>query len=379
MAYAGARGDTAAEMQKALALRAGDAAHVAFAELLADWDRLAHPPPNAPPTSDRQMQKYYEQELEQRRIVLRVANRLWAQAGRNYRDAFLKLLRDDYGAPLAELDFARDAEKARVTINNWVANATEQKIKELIALGLVKTDTKLVLTNAIYFKAHWTKKFDEAATHEAAFFVAAGRERKASLMRREGSYLLAKLDGAMLLELPYGGGRLAMDVVLPNARDGLARVEEAYAKEGHGAWVKALALAHVDVMLPRFRISSSFELGETLGALGMPKAFKYPVADFSGMDGTRELFIGGVVHQASVDVDENGTEAAAATAVGIRAPCPRGRSRWSSAPTTHFCSSSATGRPAQSCSPGGSPTLRRSSSVGLPRRLMGRRSADRSM
>src|SRR6185369_6192118 len=120
--------------------------------------------------------------------------------------------------------------------------------------------------------------------------------------------------------LPYGdGGRLAMDVVLPSARDGLGKLEEAYAKGGLAAWVKSLGHGRVEVFLPKFKTSSSFELGETLSAMGMPKAFKYSGADFSGIDGTHDLFIGAVVHQAFVDVDEKGTEAAAATAVMMRA------------------------------------------------------------
>jgi serpin B len=305
MAYAGARGDTATEMQKTLALPA-DAPKL-FSSLLAEWDKLAHPQSTIP------------EDVEQRRIVLRVANRLWAQSGHKLQAEFLKILKDDYHAPLGELDFKKNAEKARVTINEWVAGATEQKIKELITKGLLTSDTKLVLTNAIYFKAHWEETFEPSATQEAPFF-APGKEVKAKLMHRLGRYSYAKLDGATLLELPYGDvGRLAMDVVLPDAKDGLGKVEEAYAKGGLASWTKTFSHGRVDLFLPKFKTRSSFQLGETLGAMGMPQAFKYPGADFSGIDGTHELFIGTVVHQAFVDVDEKGTEAAAATAVMMRA------------------------------------------------------------
>ncbi len=316
MAAAGARGATATEMHQALSLPAGDAAHAAIGKQLAAWAALANPPLPSTPASDPQMQKWQEEELEHKRIVLRVVNRLWAQAGHAFRAEFLKLLRDDYRAPLGSVDFRHDA--ARVAINQWVAESTEQKIKELLK-SPIPTDTKLVITNAVYFKAHWTDEFGAAATREQPFFAGGGKQVKVPLMQRTGYVALARLDGAMMAELPYGDGRLAMDVVLPNARDGLARVEDAYAKGAFGAWVAALSSTRVQLSLPRFRTSSSFELAEPLRALGMARAFQLPDADFSGIDGTHELFIGSVVHEAFVDVDEHGTEAAAATAVMMRA------------------------------------------------------------
>ncbi|MGZ3429276.1 MAG: serpin family protein, partial [Polyangia bacterium] len=318
MAAAGARGDTAAQMHKALALPAGDAAHVAMGKQLADWAALATPTLPSTPASvdDPQMQKWQAAELEHKRVVLRVVNRLWAQAGHKFREQFLSLLRDDYRAPLGTVDFKNDA--ARVAINKWVADATEQKIKELIA-NPIPGDTKLVITNAVYFKAHWAEEFSTSATEQQPFFVGGGKQVRVPLMRRVDHVQLARIDGAMMAELPYGDGRLVMDVVLPNARDGLQRVEEAYDQGALRKWIGALSSARVDVMLPRFRTSSSFELAELLSGLGMPLAFKYPGADFSAIDDTHELFIGSVIHQAFVDVDEHGTEAAAATAVMVRA------------------------------------------------------------
>jgi serpin B len=302
-------------MQRALALPSGEAAHAEFARLLAAWDKLAHPTWSVPATEDPEMKDYYDDLLERRRVILHVVNRLWAQTGHAFLQEFVKRLRDDYRAPLGALDFHEEAEQARVAINKWVADATEQRIEELIARGQITSDTKLVLTNAVYFKAHWTEEFELSATQAAPFFLAGGKKTKTPLMRRVGFYQLARLDGGMLLELPYGDGSLVMDVALPTAKDGLARVEDLYVKSGLQPWLRSLGLAHVDVMLPRFQTSSSFELSETLSALGMPKAFHYPGADFSGIDGTHDLFIARVVHQAFVDVDENVTEAAAATTV----------------------------------------------------------------
>ena len=316
MAAAGARGETATEMQRALALPAGNAAHAALGRQLAAWAALATPPLPSTPATDPQMQKWQEEELEHKRVVLRVVNRLWAQAGHHFRDELLQILRDDYRAPLGSVDFRHDA--ARVAINKWVADATEQKIRKLI-VSPIPSDAKLVITNAVYFKAHWADEFSTSATREQPFFAAGGKQVPVPLMRRVGYLQLARLDGAMMAELPYGDGQLVMDVVLPNARDGIAHVEEAYGKGALAHWVAALSSARVDLMLPRFRSSSSLELAAQLSALGMPRAFKYPDADFSGIDGTHELFIGNVVHQAFVDVDEHGTEAAAATAVMMRA------------------------------------------------------------
>jgi serpin B len=316
MAAAGARGETATEMHHALALPTGDAAHAAIGKQLADWAALATPGTASTPATDPEMQKWQERELEQKRVVLRVVNRLWAQAGHKFREEFLKLLRDDYRAPLGTVDFRHDA--ARVAINKWVAEATEQKIKQLIALP-IPGDTKLVITNAVYFKAHWADEFTASMTKDEPFFAAGGKSAKAPLMRRVGYLPLARLDGAMMAELPYGDGRLVMDVVLPNTHDRIAEVEAAYVKGAFDKWVRALASTRVEMMLPRFRTSSSFQLADQLSALGMARAFKYPDADFSGIDGTHELFIGEVVHKAFVDVDEHGTEAAAATAVMMRA------------------------------------------------------------
>jgi serpin B len=315
-AAAGARGETAAQMHKALSLPAGEAAHAAMGKALADWAAMATPPLPATAARDAEMQKWQEQELEHKRIVLRVVNRLWAQAGHKFREDFLSILRNQYRAPLGTVDFKKDA--ARVAINKWVAEATEQKIKELLQHP-IPGDTKLVITNAVYFKAHWAEEFTVSMTQQQPFFVAGGKPTQVPLMRRVDHMMLARSDGAMMVELPYGEGRLVMDVVLPSARDGLGAVEEAYAKGGLKKWIGARSSARVDVMLPRFRTSSSFELSDALPALGMPLAFKFPGADFSGIDDTHELFIGSVIHQAFVDVDEHGTEAAAATAVMMRA------------------------------------------------------------
>jgi serpin B len=315
MAFAGARGETASEMQHALVLPS-TSPHEGFAASLKGWAALADPAPNPHASSSgAEMQRYYEAELERRRIVLHVVNRLWAQTGHHFQDDFLALLRDAYRAPLAELNFHAQPEPSRVAINGWVSDQTAKKIPELIAPRLITAETRLVVTNAVYFKAQWQAPFQPEATRVEPFFAAGGNEVKAHLMHMTRYFSLGAFDGGQLLELPYASGELAMDVVLPSAPQGLPKLEE---ELGHGAWprwIKALSPVRVDVSIPRFKMSSAFGLAEALGALGMKQAFVFPKADFSGMDGTRELFIGSVVHQAMVDVDEQGTEAAAATAV----------------------------------------------------------------
>lgn len=318
MAWAGARGETAAEMERALGLDKGTAGQMAG--WIKSWAALASPPIDplrasaSPP-----MQQFYEQQLERDKVILRVVNRLWAQAGHPFRDDFLARLRDDYRAPLGPLDFKRDPEAGRAAINKWVADATEQKIKQLIGAGMITTATRLVLTNAVYFKAHWHEPFEAGSTKPEPFFVAPGKEVRAPLMRDAGHFAIARIEGGQLCELPYGDGRLVMDVVLPDQRDGLAKLEERYAAGAFGGWVKHLSHEQVIVFLPRFTVRSSLALSEPLAALGMRRAFTYPDADFSGVDNTHELFISQVVQQAFVAVDENGTEAAAATAVMMEA------------------------------------------------------------
>jgi serpin B len=312
MAAAGARGDTEKQMNGALGLSSGST--TALTRQLADWAELGKLQLGAQQT-DPQMQKWQEQAAERRRVVLRMANRLWGQTGYHFRDEFLKVLRDGFVAELGVLDFKKDAETARKTINKWVADATEQKIRELIGSGQLTSESKLVLTNAIYFKAQWSKHFEPSATHPQPFYVASDKKVNVPLMNQVDFVQLARFDGGMLAELPYGTGRIVMDVILPTARDGIGRVEEAYAQGALAKWIAALVPARVDLSLPKFRTESSFNLGAQLSALGMPRAFKYGDADFSGMDGGHELYLGVVIHKAFVDVDEHGTEAAAATAV----------------------------------------------------------------
>ena len=306
MTYAGARNTTARQMAATLSF--GDnpqLLHDAHASLLGEWQTAAH---SANPE-----------------FTLRVANRLWGQTGRAFRPDFLQLVQTRYGAPLQPLDFLHDVEGSRVTINRWVAERTEEKIPELLARGILTPGTPLVLTNAVYFKANWTQAFPAAATSPQPFQLAPQRTVTVPMMQLTAKLRYAQVDAAQVLELPYGAAdaegetRLSMTVLLPDDRAGLPQLEKALAGGRLADFLSAPQPAKVQVFLPRFQARSAFKLGQTLTALGMPEAFDSKQADFSGMAALHELYIGEVIHQAYVAVDEKGTEAAAATAV-VMAP-----------------------------------------------------------
>ncbi len=318
MTYAGARGDTASEMRRALALPPGKEAHDLFAAQLKRWDILANPvdaQPQGNLANDPEMRGYYADQLERRRVTLRIVNRIWSQSGHPLSFEFLSLLAEAYRAPPAQLDFKTRAEPSRVAINEWVSENTATKIPELIARDLISADTRLVLTNAIYFKARWSQQFRKEATREQPFFVSATEKVPVPMMRQVHHFHLGTFRDGQVLELSYGGGDLSMVIVLPSKVDGLPAIEAQLADGALPEWLGSMKGVSADVSLPRFKVSTAFLLAEVLKGLGMGKPFTWPGADFSGIDGTKELVISEVVHQALVEVDELGTEAAAATAV----------------------------------------------------------------
>jgi serpin B len=320
LAYAGARGQTAEQMRKTLGFAEGKAAHEAVLVQLRRWDELGRPKlPDGANGADPSMQKYWEEELAKRTTQLHIANRLWAQKGHPLRADYLSLLEHDYRASAVAADFVNATEAVRVEINKWVSDKTEHKIKELIPARMLTSDTRTVLVNAIYFKASWEDPFEPSRTKKEPFFVTGGRSVEAPLMHHTEHFSLAKLDSASLLQLPYGDGKLAMVIVLPKTKDGLAQVEKQIAGGALPGWLSKLSGERVDVTLPKFKVSGSFSLREALEHLGMPLPFTFPGADFSGIDDTKQLFISQVVHQAVVNLDEKGTEAAAATATSMKA------------------------------------------------------------
>jgi serpin B len=302
MTYEGARGDTAAQMSESLHFEVSP-------------ERL------------RPAFQALEQALapaEDAGYELHVANSLWGMQGHSFHSEFLDVLRTSYDAPLHQVDFA-EAEAARATINDWVAEVTRGKIDELIPSGVLDALTRLVLANAIYFKGDWASKFEPKATKSQPFKLLAGKPVKTPLMHQVATFGYAETDDAQVLSLPYKGEELSMIVVLPRQDDGLPAIEAKLDAAALEAWTQDLGERKVSVFLPRFKVESSFKLSEELAALGMKDAFNPDSADLSGMDGTRELYIKEVVHKSFVEVNEEGTEAAAATGVivGVRsAPAP---------------------------------------------------------
>jgi serine protease inhibitor len=303
MTYAGARGETATEMAKTLHFTLPpERLRPAMGALLSDLN-AAH--------------DGYQ---------LRVANALWVQQGYVFLDDFLKLTKDDYGAGLNQVDFKSAAEVARRTINQWVEQKTENKIKDLLQPGALKPEARLVLTDAIYFKGDWQTQFKKEDTKNEDFHVSSMQTIKTPMMHLHHTGGVNYMNGVTFqaLEIPYKGKDLSMIIFLPNAVDGLPTFEQSLTPAKIRQWLGELWHAwEINVTMPKFKVTWQFELKDTLGTIEMQQAFGPIKADFSGMASKEEiqragnLYVNAVIHKAYVDVNEAGTEAAAATAVAM--------------------------------------------------------------
>lgn len=291
MAAAGTRGQTEAEMAHVLHLDGAlSQAHAEYHKALARWT-----------AADKD--RGYE---------LQLANRLWGQKSFPFLAGYLTLTRQEYGAELALVDFAGRTEAARQEINAWVEQQTAETIKDLIQKGDVDDLTRLVLTNAIYFKGDWANQFKKEQTHDQDFTVLSGRKVKVPMMHQKHRFHFAQTGNLQVLEIPYKGDELSMLVLLPTAADGLDDLDKSLSAS-RIAHLQARLWAHkVEVYLPKFRLETSFSMKDTLEGMGMKLPFS-DAADFSGMDGRKDLHLSAVVHKAFVEVNEKGTEAAAAT------------------------------------------------------------------
>lgn len=306
MTYAGARGQTEKQMADALCFptMSSEQFHKEFGEIIRKLNAAGK-------------KGGYE---------LVVANALWGQKGYNFLPDYLTLARTNYEGDLQQVDFAAQAEEARKTINAWVENKTKDKIKELIKPGMLDSMTRLVLTNAIYFKGKWAAQFKPERTQDAPFALLDGQKVNVPMMNQTEKFGYMETDALQVLEMPYVNNDLSMVVLLPKKLDGINELEKDLNNDNLASWVADLRKRKVQVFFPKFKMTSEFELAQVLGAMGMPDAFSSK-ADFSGMTGNRELFISAVVHKAYVDVNEEGTEAAAATGVvvgltSVEAPPP---------------------------------------------------------
>jgi serpin B len=299
MTYAGARGRTAQQMADTLDfILQQDSLHPAFNWLDAE---LASRGGGA-------------QGKDGEGFKLNIANAIWGQEGYQFLPAFLDVLAENYGAGLRILDFVNEAEQSRLAINDWVSDQTNGRIKDLIPKGAIDELTRLVLTNAIYFNAAWKYPFDKKATVEIPFYLLDGDQVTVPVMKQTESFGYTSADGYQAVELPYDGDELSMVILLPAAGNFEAFERELQAQEVSDI-IGTLQTTRIALAMPKFEFQSAFSLNDALSEMGMPYAFSADEADFSGMDGARDLYISDVIHKAFVSVDEAGTEAAAATAV----------------------------------------------------------------
>ncbi len=300
MALAGARGQTAAEIQSVLHLHYDSTYDAALGALLADLAKAGNTGGNE----------------------LNTANGLWVQKGFAILPAFENTLANDYHAPLTPLDFKTNPEAARSHINRWTEEHTRGKIRDLFPAGSLDAQTRLALTSAIYFYGKWQDPFVTSRTQPVPFTLPAGATTQADFMNQTSHFGYAETPNAQILEMRYAGTGIAFDVMLPKTLTGLPELEKSLTSESLTGWLGNLATRNVQVSLPKFRAESAFSLRKALSTMGMPTAFTGK-ADFSGIAPDRGLAISEVVHKAFVDVSERGTEAAAATGVTMRAAAMR--------------------------------------------------------
>jgi serpin B len=251
---------------------------------------------------------------------LLVINALWGQMGSDFLPEYLQILKERYGAELHEVDFAKSAEQSCSVVNAWTEKQTQGKVRHLLRPGHIDTQTRLVLTNAVYFKAGWASAFPKGLTREGPFHLGQRRTAAVAFMNQVGRFPYLENEQLQALELPYAGSDLTMVVFLPRSIRGLTELEKGLTAGRAADWVARLTPQEVEVAIPKLRMEAELDLKPTLCALGMPQAFDRAKADFSGMRSSDEpLFLSTVVHKAFVDIDEEGTEAAAATGAAARA------------------------------------------------------------
>ena len=298
MTYAGARGETESQMAQVLHFLPQDQLHPLFNALdLA----LEKDPVNL--------------DKDQEPMRLNIANAVWSEQTYPFQQEFLDVIALNYGTGIHLADFIDQAEPARKEINNWVSDQTEDRINDLLPKNSVGPDTRMVLVNAVYFKADWLDQFEANSTGDAPFYLIDGSQVITKMMH-QGMYSLPYMqgNGYQAVELAYAGETAAMDIIVPDAGN-FEVFESSFNKDSLDQILIQLQPTSVEIGLPKFEFTKDFGLSDVLTSLGMSDAFDGDLADFSGMTGKKDLFIGDVIHKAFVAVDEEGTEAAAATAV----------------------------------------------------------------
>ncbi|NQT85955.1 serpin family protein [bacterium] len=303
IAYAGARGRTADEMASALRFSLPpERVHAAFGWLAQDMASMR----------------------EGRPYEVCSANRLWVQSGLTLRDEFVDITREHYAGQLATTDFGQPTQAA-ADIDAWVAEQTQGRIPKLIGQEFPDASTSLIIVNAIHFKGDWASQFKSGASKPGTFRLLSGQPEDVRMMQQKGDFRISDQDGFRALEMPYVGDDLSMVIVLPNDMAGLPELEETLTANKISQCLSELRVRRkLRIMIPKFTMRLRSHMEDALIAMGMGVAFS-PAADFSGMCEQERLFIGRVVHEAWIEVDEEGTEAAAATKVeNVKKGAPRG-------------------------------------------------------
>lgn len=257
---------------------------------------------------------YQQLNSGEKEYTLSTANALWAERTYQFLDSYLDVVNTYYHGEVTNLDFINNPESSRITINKWVEEQTREKIKNLLPAGVIDSLTRLVLTNAVYFKGDWMNKFKQESTRPGTFSVSKDEIIQTSMMHQRANFKYYENDLMQAIELPYKGNELSMIILLPTENNiGIA--------EGNLTIDKFLQIKNalkdeeVDLTIPKFKFDTKYFMKDTLSAMGMPTAFDEFAADFSGMNGFPDLYISKVIHQAFIQTDEEGSEAAAATAV----------------------------------------------------------------
>ncbi|XP_020792383.2 serpin B6-like isoform X2 [Boleophthalmus pectinirostris] len=318
MVLLGARGNTATQMSECLKTKdLSDDVHSSFATLLQEFHK-----PDAPYT-------------------LSVANKLYGEESYQFVEDYLGATQKYYKAELQTVDFINKSEEARVTINTWVEQQTQGKIKDVLAKGVVDNLTRLVLVNAIYFKGNWNKQFNESSTHDGQFRINKNETKPVKMMHQKSKFPLTFISeiNCQIIDLPYKGKELSMLIFLPGSiDDGLEKLEQQLTYENFVEWTRPDMMDEVEVQvgLPRFKMEENYDLKDVLISMGMVDAFSISSSDFSGMSPANDLVLSKVVHKAFVEVNEEGTEAAAATAAIMMLRCAMMPARFIADHPFHF-------------------------------------------
>ncbi|XP_063779105.1 serpin B6-like isoform X1 [Pseudophryne corroboree] len=307
MVLLGAKGQTAAQMSKVLHFDKTKDVHASFQSLISEINK---------PGTD---------------YLLRTANRLYGEKSFTFLCEFLGSIKKHYHADLQSVDFAENSEEGRKEINNWVEQKTEGKIQDLLPSGSVDALTRLVLVNAIYFKGNWANQFNKEHTHEMPFRLNKNETKPVQMMYKKAKYPMTYVGemSTKVIELPYENNELSMVILLPDdiqdGSNGLEKIEQKLTYEKFADWTnpEKLDKTEVELYLPKFKLEDFYNLESVLSHLGMTDVFDSGKCDLTGMSGNRGLFLSKVVHKSFVEVNEEGTEAAAATAAVVMLRCAR--------------------------------------------------------